>query len=90
MIIDLINHAACFVYRSFGHGGCVGVQVLAATNRPQAVDAALLRPGRLDTLLFVPPPDVQGRLQALSIHTRSIPLHADVSLEVGSIFLLDS
>ena len=37
--------------------------VLGATNRPQAVDAALLRPGRFDALLYVPPPDEQGRLQ---------------------------
>ncbi|KAK9844745.1 hypothetical protein WJX74_006256 [Apatococcus lobatus] len=59
-----------------------GVQVLAATNRPRAVDAALLRPGRLDTLLFVPPPDQQGRLQALRIHSHAMPLHPDVSLEL--------
>lgn len=61
-----------------------GVQVLAATNRPRAVDAALMRPGRLDTLLFVPPPDQQGRLQALRIHSQAMPLHSDVSLEVSN------
>jgi transitional endoplasmic reticulum ATPase len=46
------------------------VLVLAATNRPAALDAALLRPGRLDVLLYVPPPDEAGRLEALRIHTR--------------------
>jgi len=39
------------------------VLVLGATNRPQAVDAALMRPGRFDVLLYVPPPDELGRLQ---------------------------
>lgn len=62
-----------------------GVQVLAATNRPRAVDAALMRPGRLDTLLFVPPPDQQGRLQALRIHSQAMPLHSDVLLEVPNL-----
>jgi SpoVK/Ycf46/Vps4 family AAA+-type ATPase len=40
-----------------------GVLVLGATNRPQAVDAALMRPGRFDSLLYVPPPDEEGRRQ---------------------------
>ena len=57
-----------------------GVLVLAATNRPSAVDAALLRPGRFDMLLYVPPPDMEGRLQTLAVHTRSMPLGADVNL----------
>jgi len=56
------------------------VLVLAATNRPSAVDAALLRPGRFDMLLYVPPPDTEGRLQTLVVHTRSMPLGADVDL----------
>ena len=47
-----------------------GVVVLAATNRPAALDAALLRPGRLDVLLYVGPPDADARLEALRIHTR--------------------
>ena len=62
----------------------VGVQILAATNRPQALDPALLRPGRLDLILYVPPPDVAGRLQTLKIHTRDIPLAPDVDLQVSS------
>ncbi len=57
-----------------------GVLVLAATNRPGALDPALLRPGRFDALLYVPPPDEAGRLEALCIHTRSMPLAADVEL----------
>ncbi len=62
-------------------GGCAtGVVVLAATNRPGALDAALVRPGRLDLLLFVPPPDAAGRLATLRIHTRSMPLAPDVDL----------
>ncbi|KAK9812818.1 hypothetical protein WJX72_004297 [[Myrmecia] bisecta] len=58
-----------------------GVLVLAATNRPQAIDPALMRPGRFDLLLYVPPPDAAGRLQTLQIHTRSMPLAADVDLQ---------
>ena len=66
---------------------CAGVLVVAATNRPQAIDAALLRPGRFDALLFVPPPDLQGRLETLRIHTRSIPLDGDVDLQVRLVSL---
>lgn len=47
-----------------------GVLLLAATNRPGSLDSALLRPGRLDVLLYVPPPDQEGRLAVLKIHTR--------------------
>ena len=60
-----------------------GVQILAATNRPGALDAALLRPGRLDLILYVPPPDVAGRLQTLQIHTQDMPLAEDVDLQVS-------
>ncbi|KAK9843703.1 hypothetical protein WJX81_003048 [Elliptochloris bilobata] len=58
----------------------IGVLVLAATNRPAALDAALVRPGRLDLLLYVPPPDAPGRLATLRIHTRDMPLAPDVDL----------
>lgn len=58
-----------------------GVLVLAATNRPGALDAALLRPGRLDVVLYVPPPDAAGRLEILRIHTAGMPLAADVELQ---------
>ena len=47
-----------------------GVLIMGATNRPQALDAALIRPGRFDVLLYVPPPDQAGRLQALQVSWR--------------------
>lgn len=55
--------------------------VLAATNRPDQLDAALLRPGRFDVQLYVPPPDAQGRLEALRVHCRELPLAAGVDLQ---------
>ncbi|MEB2836387.1 MAG: CDC48 family AAA ATPase [Desulfurococcales archaeon] len=57
------------------------VVVIAATNRPDMVDPALLRPGRLEKLIYVPPPDRRGRLEILRIHTRNMPLADDVDLE---------
>ena len=57
------------------------VVVIAATNRPDIVDPALLRPGRFDRLIYIPPPDEKARLEILKIHTRKIPLAPDVSLE---------
>jgi cell division protease FtsH len=60
-----------------------GVIVLAATNRPDVLDKALLRPGRFDRRVVVQPPDRQGRLEILQVHTRSVPLGPDVDL--GSI-----
>ena len=56
------------------------VVVIAATNRPDIVDPALIRPGRLEKLIYVPPPDEEGRLEILRIHTRSIPLNDEVDL----------
>ncbi|MEB3861738.1 MAG: CDC48 family AAA ATPase [Desulfurococcales archaeon] len=56
------------------------VVVIAATNRPDIVDPALIRPGRLEKLIYVPPPDEEGRLEILRIHTRSIPLAEEVDL----------
>lgn len=58
----------------------LGVVVLAATNRPDTIDAALLRPGRFDRLLLVPPPDAAARREILAVHTRSTPLGSDVDL----------
>ena len=57
------------------------VLFVAATNRPGAIDEALLRPGRIDRLIYVPPPDVDARLQILKVHTRASPLGEDVDLE---------
>ncbi len=56
--------------------------VIAATNRPDVLDPALLRPGRFDRRVVVPRPDVRGRLEILKVHTRKIPLDDDVDLEV--------
>jgi len=57
------------------------VVVIGATNRPDLVDPALLRPGRFDRLIYVPPPDEKARLEILKIHTRGMPLAKDVDLE---------
>eukprot|EP00899_Mesostigma_viride_P011758 jgi/Mesvir1/20583/Mv14823-RA.3 len=57
-----------------------GILVLAATNRPHAIDAALMRPGRLELVLYVPPPDETGREAILRIHTRQMSMAADVDL----------
>jgi cell division protease FtsH len=59
-----------------------GVIVLAATNRPDVLDPALLRPGRFDRQVVVPQPDVKGRLEIIKVHTRKIPLSENVNLEV--------
>jgi transitional endoplasmic reticulum ATPase len=58
-----------------------GVIILAATNRIDIIDPALLRPGRFDLLLQVPPPDEEARLEILKIHTAKNPLAKDVSLQ---------
>jgi cell division protease FtsH len=57
------------------------VIVLAATNRPEILDSALLRPGRFDRRVTVPPPDKMGRRKILDVHTRSLPLDDDVDLD---------
>src|SRR5690349_8971629 len=57
------------------------VIVLAATNRPEILDSALLRPGRFDRRVTVPPPDKAGRRKILDVHTRSLPLDDDVDLD---------
>ncbi|MEU0501443.1 AAA family ATPase [Nocardia sp. NPDC005998] len=56
------------------------VVVLGATNRPELIDPALLRPGRLERLIFVPPPDADARLEILRAAGKSVPLAADVDL----------
>lgn len=57
------------------------VVVIAATNRPDILDPAALRPGRFDRLIYVPTPDERTRLQVLKIHTKGMPLEKDVNLE---------
>jgi len=59
-----------------------GLILIAATNRPDVLDPALLRPGRFDRQVVVPKPDVKGREQILTVHTRKIPLAEDVKLGV--------
>jgi cell division protease FtsH len=58
-----------------------GVIIIAATNRPDVLDPALLRPGRFDRQVVVPQPDVKGRLEILKVHTRNIPVDEKVSLD---------
>jgi len=57
------------------------VVVIAATNRPNLLDPAILRPGRFDRLVFVGSPDLKGRLKIFKIHTKDTPLASDVDLE---------
>ena len=57
------------------------VIVLGATNRPEVLDQALLRPGRFDRRVFVQAPDAKGREEILRVHTRSVPLDSEVDLE---------
>jgi cell division protease FtsH len=64
-----------------GFDPSTGVIVLAATNRPDVLDAALLRPGRFDRRVAVQPPDRVGRRRILEVHTRGVPLAEDVELE---------
>ncbi|WP_415717376.1 ATP-dependent zinc metalloprotease FtsH [Maridesulfovibrio sp.] len=59
-----------------------GVILIAATNRPDVLDPALLRPGRFDRQVVVPTPDVQGRARILKVHTRKTPLAGEIDLDV--------
>ncbi len=65
-----------------GFEGASGVIVIAATNRPDVLDAALLRPGRFDRQVTVPLPDIRGREQILMVHMRKIPCAPDVDANV--------
>ncbi len=64
-----------------GFESAQAVVVIGATNRPEILDPALLRPGRFDRRVAVQPPDRDGRLKILEVHTRSLPLADDVDLE---------
>ncbi|MBI2202252.1 MAG: AAA family ATPase, partial [Candidatus Rokubacteria bacterium] len=59
-----------------------GVLVLGATNRPDMLDPAVLRPGRFDTVIDMPPPDRQARSEIFAVHLRNKPLDAGVDIEV--------
>jgi len=61
--------------------GSAGVIVTGITNRPDLIDTSLLRPGRLDLILYISPPDEKGRYEILKILTKSMPLTQDVQLE---------
>ncbi len=61
-----------------------GVIIIAATNRPDVLDPAILRPGRFDRRINVPRPDMNGRLGILAVHTKKVPLSGDVDLEIIS------
>lgn len=65
-----------------GFEGSEGVIVIAATNRPDVLDPALLRPGRFDRQVVVPLPDVRGREQIIKVHMRSVPLADNVKAEI--------
>ena len=65
-----------------GFEGTEGIIVIAATNRPDVLDPALLRPGRFDRQVVVPLPDVRGREQILKVHMRKLPLAEDVKPQV--------
>ncbi|TFF94388.1 AAA family ATPase, partial [Candidatus Thorarchaeota archaeon] len=58
-----------------------GVLVIGATNRADIVDPAVLRPGRFDSVVFVPPPEVEARKEILKVHTRDMPLTDDINIE---------
>ena len=64
-----------------GFEGNEGIIIIAATNRPDVLDPALLRPGRFDRQVVVPLPDVKGRLEILKVHTRNIPVDESVNLD---------
>jgi len=65
-----------------GFEGTAGVIVIAATNRPDVLDPALLRPGRFDRQVVVPLPDIRGREQILLVHMRKVPMAPDVRADI--------
>jgi len=65
-----------------GFEGNEGIIIIAATNRPDVLDAALLRPGRFDRQIVVGLPDIRGREQILKVHMRKVPLGENVNAEL--------
>ena len=58
-----------------------GVLIVGATNMPQLIDKALLRPGRFDKIIYIPPPDINARIEIFKIHTMGMPLHKSVDFK---------
>lgn len=73
-----------FLVELDGFQSSEGIVVIGATNFPESLDKALIRPGRFDRHVVVPNPDIRGRKQILELHTKKIPLHEDVDLEIIS------
>ncbi|CAN8069845.1 unnamed protein product [Agarophyton chilense] len=71
-----------FLVEMDGFQSSEGIIVIGATNFPESLDKALIRPGRFDRHVVVPVPDIRGRVQILDAHTRKIPLEKDVDLEI--------
>ncbi|PXF50068.1 ATP-dependent zinc metalloprotease FTSH 5, mitochondrial [Gracilariopsis chorda] len=71
-----------FLVEMDGFQSSEGIVVIGATNFPESLDKALIRPGRFDRHVVVPNPDVRGRVEILEAHTKKIPLHEDVDLEI--------
>ena len=73
------------IFNSFQNSTDSDVIVVGATNRPELLDAALMRPGRFDKIVFIPPPDFANRLEILQVATSKMPLDSDVDLnEIAS------
>ena len=64
-----------------GFDSSKGILILAATNRPEVLDPALLRPGRFDRRVIVDTPDLQGRLETLKVHSKDVKMDETVNLE---------
>jgi AAA family ATPase len=77
---DSLNPVTALLAEMDGVELLTGVIVLAATNRPQVVDPALLRPGRFGKVIYIGPPDLEVRKQILAINTRDRPLSDDVNI----------
>ena len=71
-----------------GFDGSKGVVILAATNRPDSLDPALLRPGRFDRRVIVDRPDLKGRIEILKVHARNV--HLDETVDFENIALATS
>ncbi len=70
-----------FLTEMDGMEGAEQVMIVGTTNRPQKLDPALLRPGRLDKIFYVPPPDIEARREIFKIHLRDIPTTGDIDFE---------